>query len=114
MSEFVTLKQGDSVITVEVTSANPTRPLGRLSDSVGQIDRTLDELFGKSINAHCAALAKVFEDLEKSSIAPKAATLEFGLQVNGEGNFYVVRSAVQATYKVTLTWQLTPAPERTI
>lgn len=113
MSRFLTLKQGDSVVLVEVTSEGATRPLGQLQDAVSKIDRTLDDVLGKSIEAHCAALAGTFDRLRAHRHPPNGATVEFGLQVNGEGDFYVVRAAVQATYKVSLNWAFKKTDEPT-
>ncbi len=104
MSRFFELRQGDSVVVVEATSEGATRPLGHLDDIVAKVDRSLDDLLGKSVRAHCAVVTSVLQQLEKQSQAPSSATVEFGLQLNGEGALYVVRSSVQASYKITLKW----------
>lgn len=108
MSTLVKMKLGESTILVEAADDN-RRFLGSGEDVIGAVDKAYEQLVQNEIVQNCRVLIGAFEKLKEQTIAPSKGTVEFGLQFTGEGNIYLVKASAQASIKITLEWQLSPA-----
>lgn len=66
------------------------------------LEKNFDKMLER-LQPFCESIIKNFESLSKK---PDSASAEFGLNVAGEGNLYVVKASGEATIKVTLNWSL--------
>ncbi len=110
MSKLVEMKLGESTILVEAAE-DDLRLLGAREDVLGAVDKAYEKLVQNEIVQNCRVLIGAFEQLKEQSLAPSKGTAEFGLQFTGEGNVYLVKASAQASIKITLEWQLSPAVE---
>ena len=58
-----------------------------------------------TITAYCTTWIKTFMGLDRGQ-KPETITAEFGLKLSGEGNVYVVKTAGEASLKITTQWKL--------
>jgi len=63
------------------------------------------ERISDTIRAYCASLINTFKGINKE-LAPDKIRAEFGIKISGEGNVYVVKSAAEASLKITAEWQI--------
>lgn len=109
MPRLVQMKLGDSTILVEAAD-DDVRFLSAREEAVSAVDKAYAALVQNEIAENCRVLVGALEKLKDQPLAPNKGTAEFGLQFTGEGNIYLVKVSAQASIKVTLEWQLSPAP----
>jgi hypothetical protein len=59
-----------------------------------------------SIKAFCGRMMASFNQLAEDA-RPSKAIVEFGLSISAEGNVFVVKTAGEASVKVTAEWEFT-------
>jgi hypothetical protein len=107
MASIVAVKAGGTDVLIAVRrNPNDVSPVTNIDEKISQAADTLQSKF-EVIRGIAEDLA---ESLKSSSSQIKEAELEFGLSLSGKGNMYVVETTVEATFKVTLKMEFTPAP----
>lgn len=108
MSKLVKMKLGENTILVEAAD-DDLRLVSAGDEVLDAVDKAYEKLVQNEVVENCRVLIGAFEKLKEQSIAPSKGTAEFGLQFTGEGNIYLVKASAQASIKITLEWQLSPA-----
>jgi len=99
------LKDG-STILIEGFPTTHREKISKSKKVIEKIDVFFDEVIKKHIVNNCEILLSAFEALKEKPIPPSRATAEFGLQINAEGDIYVVKASSQGTFKITIEWDL--------
>jgi Trypsin-co-occurring domain 1 len=106
MAGLVAVKAGGTDVLIAVRrNPNDVSPVTNIDEKINQAADTLQSKF-EVIRGIAEDLAG---SLRSSSSQIKEAELEFGLSLSGKGNLYVVETTVEATFKVTLKMEFTPA-----
>jgi nucleotidyltransferase/DNA polymerase involved in DNA repair len=103
---LIKMKCDDTEIWMEVEEvAGEVRPqrVG-VSESLGKTVHSFEKI-SDTIRAYCASLVKTFQGINQE-LAPNRIKAEFGLKLSGEGNVYVVKSAAEASLRITAEWQI--------
>ena len=107
MSKLIRMKLGENdTVLVEVPEDGGIKQVSKFSEIIEKTDEFFDKVVQHEIIANCKVLIGAFEELKKQELAPKKACAEFGLQLTGEGNVYVVKTSGQASFKISLEWDL--------
>lgn len=77
-------------------------------EEAGAVDRAEKALaaarqLATSIRNFCSSTVQGFKDLDPDT-RPTKATVEFGMNISLEGNVYVVKTAGEASIKITAQW----------
>jgi len=106
MPQLVKMKVGDSEeILVEIPESTDFYNVSRGSDILEKLDRAFDEAVQNTIVENTRVIIGAFEKLRQEHLKPVKASAEFGLQFTAEGNVYLVKTAAQASIKVSFEWQ---------
>lgn len=101
-------------VWVEVSESASPSVGAHKAGAVGKMFASVNEVFDKVVQneivENCTMLAGAFEELRSQSSPPTKATVEFGLELSGEGNIYLVKSAVAASIKVSVEWNFEAVP----
>jgi hypothetical protein len=96
MGKVLELQAGKSAVLIESSDVGYEGGLIQASGLQKNFDQMLERL-----QPFCESIIKNFESLSKK---PDSASAEFGLNISGEGNLFVVRASGEATIKITLNW----------
>jgi inner membrane protein involved in colicin E2 resistance len=97
MSRLIKIKCDDIDIWMEVEEEiNYERGLQKVS-----VSETMEKVACSFEN-----ISETFKNKIDKDLAPDKIELEFGLKVSGEGNIYVVKSAAEASLKITAEWKI--------
>jgi hypothetical protein len=106
MSKLIKMPCGDSNIVIEVETPEDiieTSKTGqRIIDSVPQAFETVENV----LTAGCTVLTGALKKLAEQEESLEKATFDFGLQFTAEGNVFLVKSAAQASIKVSLVMKM--------
>ncbi|MBD3386514.1 hypothetical protein GF407_16540 [candidate division KSB1 bacterium] len=104
MSKLIKMPTEEGSIIVEVES--PGDELVKVSRSGERIIEETGEAFEKVESAIVetgSRLSRALKKFAETEPTLESASLEFGLQFTGEGNIFLVKTAVTGTIKVTLS-----------
>jgi hypothetical protein len=92
------------IVTYEVDDSTIVRfevdpPPGFAPAGAGEIAGRVREAVGPAVDAAKAVLDKVKE------ARPDQVEMTFGIKVSGGANWLVAKSAAEANFEITLTWQ---------
>jgi hypothetical protein len=103
MPNFIKLSIGDIEIWME---ADEARRAPEQVSVEAALKRAVvaGEQVATTIRGYSALLVRAFQETTQD-VALAKVTAEFGIKVTGEGNVCVVKSAADASVKVTAEWQ---------
>jgi phosphosulfolactate synthase (CoM biosynthesis protein A) len=100
MGKIVELQTGKNAVLIESSDVGYE---GGVVQATGlNLQKNLDQMLER-LQPFCESIIKNFEALSKK---PTAASAEFGLNISGEGNLFVVKASGEATIKITLNWSI--------
>lgn len=107
MSKLIKMPCGEGNIVIEVETPEDiiqtSRTTGeRVIKSVTQAFESVENV----LTAGCTVLTAAMKRLAEREKNLEKATLDFGLQFTAEGNVYLVKTAAQASIKVSLVMKL--------
>jgi len=100
MTKILTLQTSHGEVYVESTEIEA----GAI-EAGGLRDKNLDKLL-TVLQPFCESITNAFDSLKNLSLKPQSASAEFGLNIGGEANIFIVKASAQATIKVTINWSL--------
>jgi len=106
MVKLIKMRCDDTEIWVEVEEEVSTEIEPQRVSMAEPMEKTVHsfEKISDTIRAYCTSLVETFKGLDEK-LAPDRIRAEFGLKISGEGNVFVVKSAVEASLRVTAEWQ---------
>lgn len=105
------LEQGGSVLVeIDEASAGPAmRGLGKERLTAAErTDRTFEEATATVIPATRSLLAR----LRAADDPADEISIEFGVQLSAQTGAFIASAAVEANFRVSMTWRHGPGPER--
>jgi Trypsin-co-occurring domain 1 len=95
-AQVVTYSVDDSTsVSFEIEPPPGFRPVGGTKEVVGRVQ----DAVGPAVEAAKEVLDKVRE------AGPDHVELKFGVKVSGEANWLVAKTAGEANFEITLTWE---------
>ena len=100
--EYPVAAEPGQTVLVEVEETLPEGEERAARGTIERFDRSLDDALERVKPAASALVAKV----RGLAVPPDEATVEFGIKLGGKAGVAVLAAAaVEANYKVTLTWR---------
>jgi hypothetical protein len=107
MSKLIKMPSADGSVIIEVeTSENEIVPVGKKGERVIEEAKEAFETVENAIISTGSKLSHALRNLAQKEPSLESASLEFGLQFTGEGNIYLVKTAVQGSIKVSINLRL--------
>lgn len=108
MSKLIEMPCKDGSIIVEVeTTEGEIVPVKKKTGErlVEKVEQAFDKVESVIVNS-CAVLTNALKNLAEKEPTLETATLEFGFQLTGEGNIYMVKTAAQGSIRVSMNLKL--------
>ena len=109
MSDLIPVTVDDGhVIYVEASEGVQRRGSGiEEASALSAGEKALDTAsqLSRAVSGFCTRIVGSLRELQASA-KPSKATIEFGLNISLEGNVYVVKTAGQASIKISAEWKL--------
>lgn len=99
-TQVVTYEVGDTRVRFEVEPSEGFHPAGG-----GQVIARVREAVGPAVEAAKAVLDRVKE------ARPDEVEVRFGVKVSGAADWIVAKSAAEANFEISLTWQRDAGPD---
>ena len=107
MSNIIELKVGNEVVKFEAdqVEASGEVSVSRFSSVAEVTQNSLEETFDAAVLTAKISAERFLSLVDDLSKKPSSLELEFGLNVNGQLDAYVVKGSSDAHYKIKLTWE---------
>ena len=107
MANLLQVNCGNTTIWIEAEGEIASKKKLKNVKASKSMEKTMlsFEKISGTIRAYCTSLVGTFKEFQ-SEYAPDRIKAEFGLKLSGEGNIYVVKSAVEGSLKITAEWEI--------
>jgi hypothetical protein len=104
MTQLIKVKIGNAKILMEPENDPVSEKKVILTGGLSELghEAALNSLM-KSVSLVCSSVSQEIETINGKK--PKRFSATFGFRINGEGNFYVVKTGSEASIQITAEWE---------
>lgn len=100
MPQFVEVKTEKGTILIESAVSEKT---GKLTQATGLGEKIVKKAMNL-VDVIRPLTESIQESVDRLENKPDSATIEFGLSITAEGNFFVVKAAGEGSLNITFRW----------